>query len=234
MSAPSCIGRCSSGVANTLSTTTSAPACLAIFDTACDIDEFEYRIGRRLEEEGAGVRPDRLLPRVEIAPVDQRGLDAVARQQILDDVAAAAEQRACRDHMVAGLEMAEQRGGDGGHAARGAARGVAPLQRAHAPLEHGHGGVGVAAIDVAVLVALEARLGLLGALIDIARVEEDGFRGLAELAAQRALMYERRVARRPALFSSLVAAMGQLPLICSRDRAQKNPDFGFSQKTGIG
>ena len=121
------IGRCSSGVANTLSTTTSAPACLRDLGHALDIDQLEHGIGRRLEEEGARVGPDRRFPGVEIAPVDQRGLDAVARQQILDDIAAAAEQRARRDHMIAGLQMAEQRSGDGGHAARGAARGVARL-----------------------------------------------------------------------------------------------------------
>ena len=151
-----------------------------------DIHQLEHGIGRRLEEESARVGPDRLLPGLEIAPVDQRGLDAVARQQILDDVAAAAEQGAGRDDVIAGLQMAKQRRGDGGHAARRAARGVGAFQRAHARLEHGHGGVGVAAIDIAVLVALEAGFGLLGACVDVARVEEDGFRRLAELAAQRA------------------------------------------------
>ena len=157
-----------------------------------DIHQLEHGIGRRLEEEGAGVGPDRLLPSLEVAPVDQRGLDAVARQQILDDVAAAAEQSAGRDDVIAGLQMAQQRRGDGGHAARRAARGIGAFQRAHARLEHGHGGVGVAAIDIAVLVALEAGFGLLGARIDVARVEEDGFRRLAELAAQRAFMHEPR------------------------------------------
>ena len=137
--------------------------------------------------------------------------------------------------MVAGLEMAEQRGGDGGHAARGAARGGRAFKRTHATFEHGHGGVGVAAIDVAVLVALEARLGLLGALIDIAGVEEDGFRGLAELAAQRALMYEPRC-RAPGAGSSrlLLPPWASLPLTGAEAWAQKNPLLGFSQKTGIG
>ena len=78
----------------------------------------------------------------------------------------------------------------------------APSERAHARLEHGHRGIGVAAIDEAFLVALEARLGLLGALIDVARIEEDGLRGLAELAPQRARMHElgRRMPGDAALF----------------------------------
>ena len=177
-----------------------------------DVHQLEHGIGRRLEEEGARVGLHRLLPGLEIAAVDQRGLDAVARQQVLDDVAAAAEQRAGRDDMVAGLQMAKQRGRDRGHAARGAARGVGAFQRAHARLEHGDGGVGVAAIDVALLVALEAGFGLLGAGVDVARVEEDGFRRLAELAAKRSLMHElrRRLPAARAFLSVLVCDHGRL------------------------
>ena len=178
-----------------------------------DVDELEHRIGRRLEKHGAGIRPHGRLPGGEIAAVDQRGLDAVARQQILDDVAAAAEQRAGRDHMVAGLELTEERGSDRRHAARRAPRGLGAFQRAHPRLEHGHGGVGVAAIDVAFLVALEAGLGLLGGCIDIARVEEDRLRGLAELASQRALMHElgRRMPGACALLLILFCRHGLTP-----------------------
>ena len=138
-----------------------------------DIDQLEHRVGRRLEEQGAGVGPHRRLPGVEIAAIDQRGLDAEAGQKILDDIAAAAEQRSGRDHVIAGLEVAEHRRGDRRHAGRRAARRFGAFEQAHALLEHGHGGIGVAAIDEAFLVALEAGLGLLGAVIDVARVEED-------------------------------------------------------------
>ena len=86
--------------------------------------------------------------------------DAVARQQVLDDVAAGAEQRLGRDDMVAGLEPGEEDGGDRGHAAGRRARGLGAFEQAHALLEHGDGRVGVARIDEARLLALEARLGL--------------------------------------------------------------------------
>ena len=43
-------GCCSTGVANTLSTTTSAPAACASSQTARDVDEVLHRVGRRLEE----------------------------------------------------------------------------------------------------------------------------------------------------------------------------------------
>src|SRR4029077_20735671 len=105
---------------------------------------------------------------------------------------------------------AEQRGRDRRHAARGAARGFGPFNRAHARLEHGHGGIGIAAIDETFLVALEAALGLLGAIVDVAGVEEDGFRRLAELAPERALMHEpgRRAPRLPLLLLVLLCRHG--------------------------
>ena len=94
-------------------------------------------IGRRLEEEGLGVRPHR---RRAIAsrsvPSTSVEVDAEARQAVLDDVAAGAEQRLRRDDVVAGLELAHQRGGDRRHAGRGRARGLGAFERRHALLEH--------------------------------------------------------------------------------------------------
>src|SRR6478736_2674638 len=92
--------------------------------------------------------------------------------------------------MFSGIEMTHQRCRNRRHAARGAARGFSAFQRAHARLEHGHGGIGVATIDKAFLIPLEAGLGLLGGCINVARVEEDGLGCLAELASERALMHE--------------------------------------------
>jgi hypothetical protein len=70
--------------------------------------------------------------------------------------------------MVSGLEKREHRRRDRSHAACRAARGFRPFQRAHAPLEHVDRGIGIAAIDETFLVALEAALGLLGVVIDVA------------------------------------------------------------------
>ena len=92
--------------------------------------------------------------------------------------------------MVAGAEVADQGGGDGGHAARGAARGFRAFQPAHALLEHRHRRVGVARIDEARIVALEAGLGRLGIGVDEALGQEHGFRGLAELRPHRAAVHQ--------------------------------------------
>src|SRR4029078_9876214 len=88
------------------------------FRHGLDVDKLKHRIGRRFKEEGFGIRPHRVLPSSEITPVHQCRLDAVARQKILDDIAAGAEQRTGRNDMVAGLEKTEQGSSDSGHAAR--------------------------------------------------------------------------------------------------------------------
>ena len=127
---------------------------------------------------------------VEIGAVDQRRGDAEARQPILDHPAAGAEQRLGGDDMVAGLHQAHQRGRHGRHAGRGRARGFGAFERRHALLEHAHGRVGVARIDVARDLAGKARLALLGASVDIALREEQRLGGFAELRAQRAGMHQ--------------------------------------------
>ena len=104
----------------------------------------------------------RLCHCVEVRAVDKRRGDAEARQQFLYDIAARAEQRLGRDDMVAGLQLAHQRGGDRRHAGRGGARSLGAFEFGHAALEHRDGRIGEAAIDEAALLALESRLGRLG------------------------------------------------------------------------
>ena len=123
-----------------------------------DVDDLERRIGRAFEKERLGVRPHRIAPGVEIAAVDQRRGDAEARQIVLDHVAAGAEHRLGGDDVIAGLELADQRHGDGRHAGRGCARGFRAFERRHAPLEHVDGRIGEARILIAGVFALEARL----------------------------------------------------------------------------
>ena len=92
--------------------------------------------------------------------------------------------------MVAGLQVAKQRRGDGGHAARDGERGLRAFEQAHALLEHGDGRVGVARIDEARILALEARLGRLGVGIDEALGQEQRLGGLGELRAHGAAVHE--------------------------------------------
>ena len=116
--------------------------------------------------------------------------DAETRQPFLDHPAAGAEQRLGGDDVIAGLDQPHHRGGDRGHAGRGRARGLGAFERRHALLEHVHGRVRVARIDVAGDLAGEARFALLGARIDVALREEQRLRGLAELRAQRSAMHQ--------------------------------------------
>ena len=114
--------------------------------------------------------------------------DAVARQVVLDDVAAGAEQRLGRDHVIAGLELAGERQRDRGHAGRGCARGFGALERRHARLEHRDGRIGEARILKARVLVLEAALGLERVVVDVALGEEQRLGSLAELRAQGAGM----------------------------------------------
>ena len=63
-----------------------APRLMGDVGDGADVDDFELRIGRALEEEGLGVRPHGGLPLGEVRAVDQRRGDAEARQQVFDDM----------------------------------------------------------------------------------------------------------------------------------------------------
>ncbi len=155
-----------------------------------DVDQLERRVGRAFQEERLRLRPDRLLPRIDVAAVDQRRGDAEPRQQRADHVVAGAEERARGENVVAGLQVAKQRGADGGHAARDRKPRLRAFEQAHALLEHRDGRIGVARIDEARVLALEARLGRLGVGIDEALGQEQRLGGLGELRAHRAAMHQ--------------------------------------------
>ena len=82
------------------------------------------------QKERLGVRAAPPCARLEIGAVDQRRGDAVARQVLLDDVEAGAEQRLRGDDVVAGAHLAHQRGGDRRHAGCGRARRLGAFERA--------------------------------------------------------------------------------------------------------
>ena len=157
-----------------------------------DVDEFERRIGRRFEERCFRVRPQGRAPGVEIGAVDESRGDAEAGQQVLDHVETRAEQGSRRDDMVTRLELAHERRRDGGHSARGRARGLGALEQRHPLLEHRHGRIGEARIDEARIVALEARLRELHRVVEIALGEKQGLRRLLEARTQRSAMDQLR------------------------------------------
>ena len=155
-----------------------------------DVVDLQGRIGRRLHEEHLGVLRHRLLPLVDVLAVDQREGDAEAREPFLDHPAAGAEQGLRRDHMVAQADEAHQRGRHRRHAGRGRTRGLGAFERGHAALEHAHGRVRIARIDVARDFAGKARLAIFCARVEVALRQEQGFRHLAELRAQRAGVHQ--------------------------------------------
>jgi len=75
--------------------------------------------------------------------------------------------------MIAGLQLAENGGGDGGHAGSRGAGIFSAFERAYAPFEHVVGGAAVSGIDKSVRLALEARLCCLGRIVDEALREID-------------------------------------------------------------
>ena len=129
-----------------------------------------------------------LLPLVEIEAVDQRRGDAVARQQIFHHVAARSEHRLGRHDVIAGLEWRENRGRHRGHPGGCGARGFRAFKLDHAALEHRDVGVGEARIEKAGVFALEARLALLGAVVDKALRQKQRLGCFGELRAQGAGM----------------------------------------------
>jgi hypothetical protein len=126
------------------------------------------------------------LPLVEIGAVDEGRSDTETRQEILDHPAARAKQRLGGDYVIAGLELPDQRSRYRRHAGRSRTRCLGSLERRHAALEHRDRRVGKARIEEAGLFAFETRLALLGALVDEALGEEQGFRGFAKRRAHAA------------------------------------------------
>ena len=92
--------------------------------------------------------------------------------------------------MVARLQLAHQRGGNRRHAACRGAGGFGAFEQAHPLLEHGDGRVGIARIDEAGVLPIEARLGRLGRVVDEALGEEEGLRRFAELRTEGATVDE--------------------------------------------
>ena len=67
-----------------------------------DVHHLQRRVGGAFEKKRFGFRPHGGAPRGQIAAVHEGGGDAEARQELLDDVAAGAEERARRYNVIAG------------------------------------------------------------------------------------------------------------------------------------
>jgi hypothetical protein len=69
--------------------------------------------------------------------------------------------------MITGLKLAHHAGGYGGHAGGGGARIFRAFQCHHAGFKSAHSRIAEARINIAVFFFVKARLGLLGAVINI-------------------------------------------------------------------
>ena len=75
---------------------------------ARNVEHVEARIAERLAEQEPRLGPDRRAPRVEVARIDERRLDAEARQRVVEQVVRAAVERARRDDVRARAHAASR------------------------------------------------------------------------------------------------------------------------------
>ncbi len=162
------------------------------FGDGGEVDDLQGRVRRAFEEDRAGAGLQGLAPLVEVAAVDQRHLDPVMRQDVLQDVEARPEEGARGDDAVARAHEARERGEHRGHPARRTPAHLGAFEEPKAFLEHRHRRVGIARIDIARAFIGEGRFRLLGGGVHKAAGHVDRFAGLQELAAQdTALRHDR-------------------------------------------
>ena len=148
-----------------------------------NIGDFGQRIGGRLEEEKLGLGTNRRFPGRRIGMRHESGRDAGARQDVVEQLHGGTEQAVRGDDVVALLEMRQAERHDRRHAARRGNAVLGAFERGKARLEHAHGRVGEAGVNIAVFFTGETLGGLGGTLEDEARGQVQGFGMLAELAA---------------------------------------------------
>ena len=121
-----------------------------------EVDDLETRVRRGFEEDRLGPTRKGGFPLVEVAPVDEHGLDAVAREDVGDDHRTAPEQGPRGNDLVTSRQERSHRGEHRRHTARGDPADLGALEQAQTLLEHRDGRVSVAAVDVAISVTRKA------------------------------------------------------------------------------
>ncbi len=169
-------------------------------------------------EQHAGIVADGSPPGGEVAPIDKRGGDAEARQNVLDHRAAGAEHRLRRHDVIARFEATQQRGRHRRHAGRGRASILGAFEKRHARLKHTDRGVGEPRVGEALVVVLEEVFRLRRAGISKARIHEQRFGCFAELRAKRAAVNEKRFGMK------LAFGVRPCPLSCGANRKSRAPE----------
>ncbi len=138
-----------------------------------DVEHVEAGVAEGFGEQHLGIRPDRGAPGVEVARIDEGGLDAEALQRVGQQVVRAAVQRARRHDVRAGAGDGGQAEVHGGLAAGDGDAGHAAFQRGDAFFQHRVGRVRNARIDVAGALHVEQRGGVVGILENEGRGQVD-------------------------------------------------------------
>ena len=154
------------------------------------IDQFQHRVGWRFQQHEAGRPGQCRLPLAKVRAIDEYGLDAELRQQGRDDPVAGSEQGPRCHHPVAGLQVRQQRGIDGGHAGGRGAAVLGAFNQAKPLFQHRQRRIGKAGILIMLNRAGKGRLGLFGIVVDIARGQKQRFGGFAMMGALDAAMHE--------------------------------------------
>ena len=140
--------------------------CLCYLGNSLHVGELHHRVRRRLDVDELRIGLYRLLYGGEIARVDEAALDAVALEDVSEDLVGAPVEGIAGEDMVPLLHDGHRRIADRRHPGGGRAAVLAPLQGGDALLQRPHRGVAQPAVDVAALLPREPRGALLGVLED--------------------------------------------------------------------
>jgi len=131
-----------------------------------NVQHVQARVAQGLAEEQAGVGADGGAPGIHVPGGNEGGLDAEAAQGVVQQVVAAAVEGTGGDDVAAGPHQGGHGQVHGGLAAGGGDGADAAFQGGDALLQHRHGGIGNAGIDVTGPFHVEEGGGLVGILED--------------------------------------------------------------------
>ena len=140
--------------------------CMRVVRDGGDVRDFHAGVGNGLKVNDLRVRANGCFHLRHVRHVDAVGVDAEARQCLVDERERAAVERFVCHKVIAAAEQRQQRGGDGTHAGRERRAVLAALQQRDFLLELAGGGVAETGIDEAALLTGEVAAALLGGIKD--------------------------------------------------------------------
>src|SRR5262249_50347448 len=151
----------------------------------------QVRVRRRLAQDKACLGTDRVRQRRDVSGGEQRGLYPEARQSAGHKLPRSAVAVLEEDDVLSPLQHREQRGGDGGHAAREEEGVLGPFQGRQPLLNRAAGGVAVSTV----LFPIRVLVVPLDEAFDLRAVFERVRRGLHDRRRDRVVRLVLRLAR---------------------------------------